>query len=154
MFPVIKAILFLALLINTAIAAGRATVVNLRIEGADKTIFEGPVLTRGHNVTTATGGTHHCDGTNNHSNPLPGPTCTSALDDASRRHGFGWDGYESPPQNFRLINSMNTGHSSPNSMTFLFPPLEANPARIRSFGLFCSTSNSRKLVVVNKKSKH
>ncbi|KAF8992283.1 hypothetical protein BDQ17DRAFT_1312996 [Cyathus striatus] len=68
------------------------TVVNLRIEGVTRTIFEGIVFTRGHNVTTASGGTHHCDGTNNNASPLPGPTMTSALDDAARIHKFDWDG--------------------------------------------------------------
>jgi len=68
------------------------TAVNLRIEGKTDTIFEGTIITRGHNVTTPSGGNHHCDGTNNGENPLPGPTCTSALDDASRIHHFPFDG--------------------------------------------------------------
>ncbi|TDL28705.1 hypothetical protein BD410DRAFT_239413 [Rickenella mellea] len=72
--------------------SNEGTIVNLRVEGLDKTTFEGPIFTRGHNVTTASGGDHHCDGTNNGENPKPGPTCTSALDDASRRHGFTFDG--------------------------------------------------------------
>ncbi|SHG86435.1 DUF4430 domain-containing protein [Streptoalloteichus hindustanus] len=66
--------------------------VNLRIEGPDRTIFEGVVATRGHDVTTATGGTHRCDGTNNNTNPTPGPTPTAALDDAAKKKGFTWDG--------------------------------------------------------------
>ena len=76
-----------------ASAANIPTLVNLRIEGAEDTIFEGTVLTRGHNVTTVSGGTHKCDGTNNGANPTPGPTCTSALDDAAKIHGFTFDGY-------------------------------------------------------------
>ncbi|KAF8808419.1 hypothetical protein BYT27DRAFT_7210823 [Phlegmacium glaucopus] len=68
------------------------TLVNLRIEGSEKTIFEGTVFTRGHNVTTVSGGTHHCDGTNNHANLHAGPTCTSALDDAAKVNGFTFDG--------------------------------------------------------------
>ncbi|KAF8910413.1 hypothetical protein CPB84DRAFT_1842445 [Gymnopilus junonius] len=44
------------------------------------------------NVTTPSGGNHHCDGTNNHANPRPGPTSTSALDDAAKRNGFSFDG--------------------------------------------------------------
>ncbi|THV06381.1 hypothetical protein K435DRAFT_743842 [Dendrothele bispora CBS 962.96] len=67
-------------------------VVNLRIEGRNHTIFEGPIFTRGHNVTTVSGGTLHCDGTNHNENPYPGPTCTSALDDASKKANFTWDG--------------------------------------------------------------
>lgn len=68
------------------------TFVNLRVEGLDKTLFEGFVFTRGHNVTTESGGDHHCDGTNNHENPTPGPTCTSALDDAGHKADFTFDG--------------------------------------------------------------
>lgn len=78
-----------------ALALANATngvMVNLRIEGENKTIFEGPVFTQGHNVTTLSGGTHHCDGTNNGANVLPGATCTSALDDAAKRHNFSFDG--------------------------------------------------------------
>ncbi|ESK86905.1 surface cell-adhesion protein [Moniliophthora roreri MCA 2997] len=67
--------------------------VNLRVEGAEKTIFEGIVLTKGHNVTTPSIGTSiHCDGTNLGANPKSGPTCTSALDDAARTNGFPWNG--------------------------------------------------------------
>lgn len=69
-----------------------AATVFLRIEGAEKTIFESRITTHGHNVTTAAGGTQHCDGTNNHTNPTPGPTLTSALDDAMHRIGSTWDG--------------------------------------------------------------
>ncbi|MDJ1135090.1 hypothetical protein [Streptomyces iconiensis] len=66
--------------------------VRLRVEGRTSTIFEGHVLTRGHDVTTESAGTHHCDGTNNNANPTPGPTATSALDDAARLAPFTWDG--------------------------------------------------------------
>ncbi|KAG8691728.1 hypothetical protein FRC11_011591 [Ceratobasidium sp. 423] len=59
------------------------TSVNVRIEGSSATLFEGTIDTKGRDVTTATGGTHRCDGTNNGANPVPGPTCTSALADAA-----------------------------------------------------------------------
>jgi hypothetical protein len=71
------------------------TLVNLRIEGSVNTIFEGPIITRGHNVTTHSGGNHHCDGTNHNANPFPGPTCTSALSNASQSAHFPFDGYVS-----------------------------------------------------------
>jgi len=76
--------------------------VNVRVEaGNDITVFEGNVVTYGREVTADTGGTHLCDGTNGNENPFPGPTCTSALDDASRSshnpgpglpRPFTWDG--------------------------------------------------------------
>ncbi|KZW03747.1 hypothetical protein EXIGLDRAFT_715808 [Exidia glandulosa HHB12029] len=68
------------------------TIVNLRIEGANHTIYEAPIITRGHNVTTQSAGNIHCDGTNHNENPTPGPTCTSALADAARLAGFTFDG--------------------------------------------------------------
>ncbi|MFB9432622.1 DUF4430 domain-containing protein [Streptoalloteichus tenebrarius] len=73
-------------------ADGGTAYVNLRIEGPDRTIFEGVVATSGHAVTTAAGGTHQCDGTNNNANPTPGPTPTAALDDAAKKNNFTWDG--------------------------------------------------------------
>jgi hypothetical protein len=66
--------------------------VNLRVEGRTTTLFDGPVTTDGHNVTTDSGGTHHCDGTNGGVNPTPGPSATAGLDDAARLAGFTWDG--------------------------------------------------------------
>ena len=66
--------------------------VNVRVEGPTGTIFEGNVTTSAHDVTSATGGTHTCDGTNNNANPTPGPTALTALDDAAKQAGFTWDG--------------------------------------------------------------
>ncbi|CUA74630.1 hypothetical protein RSOLAG22IIIB_05638 [Rhizoctonia solani] len=68
------------------------TSVNVRIEGATSTIFEGTVITKGRDVKTPSGGSHHCDGTNNGQNPAPGPTCTSALADVADLSGIKWDG--------------------------------------------------------------
>jgi hypothetical protein len=73
-------------------AAADPVSVNLRVEGQSQTIFDGPVTTDGHNVTTQTSGTHRCDGTNNGAHPTPGPTATAALDDGARLNGFTWDG--------------------------------------------------------------
>ncbi len=92
---------FAAASLVSATAAFAAAAVNplipvkLRIEGETKTIFEGKVLTRGHNVTTPSGGTHPCNGLNDKANTLPGATCTSALADAARLHKFTFDGYAS-----------------------------------------------------------
>lgn len=69
------------------------TNVTLRVEGASKTIFDGQVVSDGHDLTTAAGGgPHPCDGTNNGAYPSPGATATAALDDAARANGFSWDG--------------------------------------------------------------
>jgi hypothetical protein len=97
---------------TVARAAGPQTTVNLRIEGASSTIFEGTVPTQGHAVTTQSGGTHHCDGTNNNAHPTPGPTATSALDDAARLHSFTFDGtFAQQYDDFfiqQIANSANT----------------------------------------------
>ena len=73
-------------------AAADPISINLRVEGQSKTIFDGSVTTDGHDVTTPSGGTHPCDGTNNGAHPSPGPTAIAALDDAARVNGFTWDG--------------------------------------------------------------
>lgn len=95
MFSLTTALICVSALLPHAVhaipAKNHPTPVNLRIEGANHTIFEGKVVTMGHNVTTASGGTHHCDGTNFGNNIFPGPTCTSALDDAFVAKGFQWD---------------------------------------------------------------
>jgi hypothetical protein len=81
----------LALCVPAPAALAAPISVNLRVEGATQTIFDAPVTTDGREVTTATGGTHVCDGTNGGANPTPGPTATAALDDAARLGGFTWD---------------------------------------------------------------
>src|SRR4051794_1290838 len=85
-----------AALLLSAAAAGPAlavpAAVTLRVEGPAKTTFEGSVTTDGHNVTTASGGTHKCDGTNGGVNPTPGPAATATLDDGAKLGGFTWDG--------------------------------------------------------------
>ncbi|MEV7542470.1 DUF4430 domain-containing protein [Streptomyces sp. NPDC089915] len=66
--------------------------VNLTVQGPDGLLFKGKITTKGHDVTTATGGTHKCDGTNGGANATKVPTPTAALDDAARLNYFGWDG--------------------------------------------------------------
>jgi len=53
--------------------------VNLRIEGHTGTLFDGPITTDGHDVTTEHGGTHECDGTNGPT-PEPEEVRSGALD--------------------------------------------------------------------------
>ena len=85
-----------ALLLFVFCAAASATVVNLRVEGASKTYFEGQVDTAVHQVDAGDGtGPHECDGLNG-GNPngygAAGPTETGALDDAAHANSFSWSG--------------------------------------------------------------
>src|SRR3954453_15985099 len=85
----------LALVAGAVLAAPAMAVpaaVTLRVEGRSATTFEGSVTTDGHDVTTASGGTHHCDGTNGGVNPTPGPAATATLDDGAKLGRFSWDG--------------------------------------------------------------
>lgn len=77
---------------GTAGAQAAPITVRLTVTGATSTVFNGQISTTGHDVTTAGGGTHTCDGTNGGANPGPGATPTAALDDAARTGGFTWDG--------------------------------------------------------------
>ncbi|MFJ2784146.1 MULTISPECIES: DUF4430 domain-containing protein [unclassified Streptomyces] len=69
-----------------------AVKVTLTVQGPNGLLFKGKIRTKGHDVTTATGGTHKCDGTNGSAHPAAVPTPTAALDDAARKNGFTWDG--------------------------------------------------------------
>jgi hypothetical protein len=86
------ALILLALLAAAPAALALPVTVNLRVEGPTRTVFDGPVTTDGHDVTTAAAGTHKCDGTNGGAEPSPGPTATAALDDAAKQAGFTIDG--------------------------------------------------------------
>ena len=79
-------------LLAAPVAQAVPVTVNLRVEGLNRTVFDGPVTTDAHPVTTATAGSHTCDGTNGAAEPAPGPTATGALDDAARLAGFTIDG--------------------------------------------------------------
>ncbi|WEH36688.1 DUF4430 domain-containing protein [Streptomyces sp. AM 4-1-1] len=74
------------------VRANAPITVSLNVQGPDGVLFKGHVRTRGHDVTTATGGTHTCDGTNGGQNPNAGATPTATLDDAARKRHFTWDG--------------------------------------------------------------
>lgn len=65
--------------------------VNLRIEGETSTFYEAPIISGPRYITTASGGTHLCDGTNLMANPKPGNTPTDALDAGSKVAGFTFD---------------------------------------------------------------
>src|SRR2546425_921530 len=73
----------LIVLVWCSVALATPVTVQLRVEGATSTIFEGPVTTDGHAVDGQDGtGSHPCDGTNGGAHPSPGPTVTSSLADA------------------------------------------------------------------------
>lgn len=76
-----------AALAGAAPALAAPATVNLRVEGSLSTIYDAPVTTDGHAIEQDKAGSQPCDGTNNGANPTPGPTVTSALDDA-----LAWDG--------------------------------------------------------------
>jgi hypothetical protein len=54
-------------------------------------IFDGFLTSKGHDVTTETGGTHTCDGTSCGSHPNSGNTPTASLDTASKVGGFAFE---------------------------------------------------------------
>jgi len=80
-------------LLTCAGAQAAPVTVNLRVEGSSSTIYEAPVTTDGKQIDKGDG-PHPCDGTNGGVNPEPGPTMTSALDDAPIPGGWGgaWSG--------------------------------------------------------------
>ncbi|KAG0125368.1 hypothetical protein HOY82DRAFT_493002 [Tuber indicum] len=83
-------ILTSSLLNSPVLANNHWTRIFLRIEGSAGVIYEDIVSTTGSIVTTKSGGTHMCDGTNNDANDTPGSTIISAIDDAVLPSG--WDG--------------------------------------------------------------
>src|SRR3954452_2015593 len=106
------------LLAVPATAAAAPVAVTLRVEGANQTTYEGSVTTDGHNVTTASGGTHKCDGTNGNppAHPESGPSATAALDDAAHLGGFTWDATYDTSFDDYLISRI--GPDSTNSSQF------------------------------------
>jgi hypothetical protein len=77
---------------NSATSFVLPALVEVTVVDATHTVLDRIVLTDGHTVTTASGGTHVCDGTNGGANPGRVPTPTAALDTAARAAQSGWDG--------------------------------------------------------------
>jgi hypothetical protein len=96
---------------STAVAA--PATVGLRVEGETTTIFEGTVTTDGHAIEQDATGPHPCDGTNAGTNPAPGPTITSALDDA-----IAWDGRWSDGLQDFLVNRIGPDRNDTASNQF------------------------------------
>ncbi|QCX80765.1 hypothetical protein C9F11_35910 [Streptomyces sp. YIM 121038] len=94
--------------------ANTAVKVTVTVKGPTSTLFNGSVTTKGHSVTTATGGTHKCDGTNNEANTSAGPTPTAALDDAAKKQGFTWDGTWYPSFDDYFVTTIG-GHNGGNA---------------------------------------
>ena len=70
--------------------------VQLRVEGASTTLFEGPVTTDAKTIQKESTGPHPCDGTNDGANPTPGPTMTTALEDGQGPGAYTWAGAWAP----------------------------------------------------------
>jgi hypothetical protein len=83
----IGALTALAFTLVCASASAAPATVQLRVEGAKTTIFEGPVKTDAHLIEQDRNGPQKCDGTNGGANATAGPTVTGALDTA-----LAWDG--------------------------------------------------------------
>jgi hypothetical protein len=76
-----------------ATATAVPTKVKVRVEGKAKTILERTVTTDVHAIDGGDGsGPHKCDGTNGGAGTVPGPTATSAMDDAIHAVGRTWAG--------------------------------------------------------------
>ncbi|HET8861950.1 MAG TPA: hypothetical protein VFM94_01720 [Solirubrobacterales bacterium] len=87
----IAALVLFALAVTSAGAA--PTEVRVRIEGNTKTLFEGPILTEGHDVRAASDvASRPCDGTNNGAHSQPSATPTAASVDAMAIVGEDFDG--------------------------------------------------------------
>lgn len=84
-----------------------------RIEGKDSTLFEGVILSGPQSITTPSGGTHLCDGTQNNASPAPIVTGTDMIADSGSLCGFDFDGsYSNQFQDFfitRIGDTAQTG---------------------------------------------
>lgn len=86
--------------------------VYLRIEGPVSTIFEGDITSGPAKLTTASGGTHECNGLNNGANLRPGATCTTAMAQAACERRFSWDGtFDTEFDDFFVTGIGNDGES-------------------------------------------
>lgn len=91
---------------------------NLRIEGESETVYEGVILTGPKDITTPSGGTYLCDGTNNSANPSPAGTGITCLADAGGLCGFSFDGTYSSSFQDDFITRIGTSDSNSGSNKF------------------------------------
>jgi len=100
---------------------GPSATVNLRIEAQARTVFEGVVTTRGHNVTTNLGGTHACDTTGVSTTTGPAPNVLSALDDAAEAGRYTWDGeFNLDESSFEVLRISNTSATNDQSLHWAY----------------------------------
>lgn len=95
MRTIIATLILIALMIIATNAQAAPTLVNVRIEGKGETLFEGPVLTEGHDVKASSDSQERpCDGNNplDPRNKTPAPTPTAASADAMSLIGETFDG--------------------------------------------------------------
>jgi hypothetical protein len=94
--PITTLALALLITVTTAgVAWAAPTEVNVRIEGRSETLFEGPILTEGHEIEASSDTQERpCDGVNPNDpeNTTPGPTPTAASVDAMSLIGETFDG--------------------------------------------------------------
>lgn len=106
----------LAAALMTAMACGAAAAsaqsapterVKLRVETPTKVLYEGWVRAGTRPITTPSGGTHECDGTNGGANPSPGANELTVLAAGGEKYGFTFDGSWDPEFDDFFINSID-----------------------------------------------
>lgn len=76
-------------------------------------MFEGCIASTPRDITTPSGGTHRCDGTNNGANPSSGATSTTQIDQAALQNGFTYDGtYSGSFQDYFITRIGDTAQTS------------------------------------------
>ncbi|HXP36528.1 MAG TPA: DUF4430 domain-containing protein, partial [Solirubrobacteraceae bacterium] len=119
-----SATLIVASLIAIACAAtaqATPTQVNVRIEGAERTLFEGPILTEGHEVEASSDTqARSCDGinANDPENVLPGPTPTAAAVDAIGLIGETFDAQWSSQYGDYLLTRWGPDEQNPSDAAY------------------------------------
>lgn len=86
--------------------------VNVRIEGAQRTLFDGDVVTDAETLSKDSTGPHACNGLNGGANTAPGATVTTALDAAASKAHLSWTASWSASFGDFLINSIGPDAST------------------------------------------
>lgn len=111
---------------STVIAA--PATVNLRVEGASVTLFEGPVATYPHDVKAANDSTlRECDGLNNGANATAGPTATTALNDGLLAAGISWEASWVAPFQDYTVTQIGPDAQTPTEFWGLLVNLQFTP---------------------------